>query len=102
MNIYIIQFINYTLSFFMWMILGRVVLMLISESSNLPDGAVFVKITDPVYRITKRIIPFAKEGWIPFLSVVLIIIMRLSLMVYSQPDRGSKIENHIAGGGIHV
>jgi uncharacterized membrane protein len=74
----------------MWMILGRAVLMLISGNRPTFLTGLFVKITDPVYRITKRIIPFAKEGWIPFLSVVLIIIMRLLLIILASPTGAQK------------
>jgi hypothetical protein len=69
----------------MWMILGRVVLSLISGNRISFLTGLFEKITDPVYRITKKIVPFAKEGWIPFLSVVLIIILRIVLIIVSSP-----------------
>lgn len=69
----------------MWMIVGRAVLTLISGNRvNFLTG-LFAKITDPVYRVTKKIIPFAKESWIPFLSIVLIIILRLLLIILSSP-----------------
>lgn len=85
MNIYIIQIINYTLSFFMWMILGRVILRLISGNRTTFLSGLFEKVTDPVYRATKTIMPFAKEGWVPFLSIVLIVILRLLLVIIFSP-----------------
>jgi uncharacterized membrane protein len=85
MKIYIIQFINYTLSFFMWMIVGRGVLALISGGRTTFLSGLFAKITDPVYRITKKVLPFAKESWIPFLAIVLIIILRLLLIILFSP-----------------
>ncbi|OGW41635.1 MAG: hypothetical protein A2010_14925 [Nitrospirae bacterium GWD2_57_9] len=85
MKIYIIQFVNYTLSFFMWMILGRVVLSVISGNRVTFLTGLFEKITEPVYRITRTIAPFAKGGWVPFLSIVLIFLLRIVLIVLSSP-----------------
>jgi YggT family protein len=85
MEIYIIQLLNYTLSFFMWMIVGRAILKLISGGRATFLTGLFEKVTDPVFRVTGRIIPFAKEGWIPFLSIVLIIILRLLLIIIFSP-----------------
>lgn len=69
----------------MWMIVGRAVLKLIS--GNRPNflTGLFSKVTDPVYRTTKAILPFVKEGWIPFVSFVLIVILRLLLIIVSSP-----------------
>lgn len=69
----------------MWMILGRVFLTLIIGSRNNIMQAAFVKITEPVYRITRKIVPFAKEGCIPFYSIGLIIVIRLILIIIFSP-----------------
>ena len=85
MNIIILQAINYTLSFLMWMILGRLILArMIGNRQNIMLSA-FVKITEPVYSVTRRILPFAKEGCIPFLSIVFIIVIRLILIIVFKP-----------------
>ncbi|RJQ38955.1 MAG: hypothetical protein C4550_06190 [Nitrospiraceae bacterium] len=86
--IYIIQIINYTLSFLMWMILGRMLLVLIiGNRQNILTG-LFIKITEPVYRITKKVLPFANERHIPWLSILLIIIIRLAIIIIFRPAAG--------------
>ena len=86
--IYIIQIINYTLSFLMWMILGRVLLTLvIGNRQNILTG-LFVKITEPVYQITKKVLPFANERYIPWLSILLIIIIRFAIIIIFRPTAG--------------
>lgn len=85
MKIIIIQFINYTLSFFMWMIIGRVILMLMIGERETVVMGIFKKVTEPVYRITRKIVPFAKESWVPALSIVFIIIIRLALVIVFEP-----------------
>jgi uncharacterized protein YggT (Ycf19 family) len=85
MKIIIIQLINYTLSFIMWMVLGRVLLsLIIGGRQNFATG-LFAKLTDPAYRITQRILPFAKGGWVPFFTIVLIIIVRLAIVIIFEP-----------------
>ena len=86
--IYIIQIINYTLSFLMWMILGRVLLTrVIGNRQNILTG-LFIKITEPVYRITKKVLPFANEKYIPWLSILLIIIIRFAIIIIFRPTAG--------------
>lgn len=85
MKIIIIQIINYSLSFVMWMILGRIVLSLLPGNRDNFMLRAFAKITEPAYRITQRILPFAKGGWVPFFTVLLIIIIRLALVIIFEP-----------------
>lgn len=83
--IYIIQTINYTLAFLMWMIVGRIILsLMIGNKQNIMLSA-FVKITEPVYRVTRKIAPFAKESCVPFFSIFFIIIIRLFLVIIFKP-----------------
>ena len=85
MKIYIIQIINYTLSFLMWMILGRIILSrMIGNRQNILLSA-FIKVTEPVYRITRKIIPFAKESCVPALAIVLLLIIRFALVIIFRP-----------------
>ncbi len=99
MNIYVFQIINYTLSFLMWMILGRIIvtLMIGTKKDNVIIG-MFRKVTDPVYRVVRAVVPFAvvppeKQGtlWgaiggcIPFFSFFFIIILRLALILFFTP-----------------
>jgi len=85
MNIYIFQLVNYTLSFLMWMVLGRILLTLIIGARQNIMTTAFAKVTDPLYRLTQRIFPFAKGGWVPALSILLIIIIRLAIVIIFKP-----------------
>lgn len=69
----------------MWMIVGRVFLTFILGNRQNIMMLAFVKITEPVYRITRKLLPFAKESCIPFLSVLLIIVIRLAMIVILRP-----------------
>jgi hypothetical protein len=98
MNIFLFQAINYTLSFFMWMIAGRVVVTLITGGKQNFIIGMFQKITDPVYRVVRAIVPFAEAppekqgttwaaigGCIPFIAIFFIIVMRLALIIAFTP-----------------
>ncbi|GAB4482446.1 MAG: hypothetical protein OHK006_00880 [Thermodesulfovibrionales bacterium] len=85
MAIIIFHLFNYTLSFLMWMIIGRVVITLILGGRQNVMTLAFVKITEPVYRITRTILPFAKESCVPGLSVLLIIVVRLVFVLFVRP-----------------
>jgi uncharacterized protein YggT (Ycf19 family) len=69
----------------MWMILGRIILTLMIGNRDNVMMRAFIKITEPVYRITRRLAPFAKESCIPAISVFLIIIVRLAVVIIFQP-----------------
>ncbi|MBI4699531.1 MAG: YggT family protein [Nitrospirae bacterium] len=85
MNIIIFQLINYTLSFLMWMVLGRIILSLIIGGRQNIMTTAFEKVTEPVYRVTQKIFPFAKGGWTPALAILLIIAARLALVMIFKP-----------------
>jgi hypothetical protein len=98
MNIYVFQIINYTLSFIMWMIVGRIVVTLITGNNQNLILGMFRKVTDPVYAVVRAALPFAdvppeKKGtmWdaiggcIPFFSFFLIVIIRLALIIFFTP-----------------
>lgn len=98
MNIYVFQLINYTLSFLMWMILGRVVVTLISAAKENVIAGMFRKVTEPVYAVVRTIVPFAvvppeKQGtmWgaiggcIPFFSFFFIVVLRIALIIFFGP-----------------
>jgi hypothetical protein len=70
----------------MWMILGRVILAaIIRNKQNIVLNA-FIRITEPVYRIIRSIMPFAKESWIPFLSILVILIIRFAFIIFLTPE----------------
>ncbi len=85
MKIWIIQIINYTLSFLMWMILGRMLIRLILGDRQNFLVSLFSKITEPVYRVTRKIMPFAKENSIPWFSILIIIIIRVTIIIIFKP-----------------
>jgi len=98
MNIIVFQLINYTLSFLMWMILGRVVVTLLTAGKQNFIIGLFRKITDPVYNMVRAIVPFAEVppekkgtqwgaigGCIPFFSIFFIIVLRLALIIFFAP-----------------
>jgi hypothetical protein len=98
MNIFLFQAINYTLSFFMWMIIGRVIVTLLTGGGQNFITGLFQKITDPVYRVVRMIVPFAdvpqdKQGtmwWkiggcMPFFSIFFIIVIRIALIIAFTP-----------------
>ena len=85
MNIYIIQAVNYTLSFLMWMVLGRIVLtLMLGGTQNFMTG-IFAKATDPLYLLVRKIMPFVKERAVPWVTILLIIIIRLLLVIIFEP-----------------
>lgn len=88
MNIVVIQFINYTLSFLMWMIVGRGFLTLIIGNRQNIMMLAFVKVTEPIYRVTRTILPFAKGRWVPVLSFLLLALVRLAMILILHPATG--------------
>jgi hypothetical protein len=88
MNIVVIQLINYTLSFLMWMIVGRGFLSLIIGNRQNIMMLAFVKITEPLYSVTRTILPFAKGRWVPVLSFFLLALIRLAMILILHPAAG--------------
>jgi uncharacterized protein YggT (Ycf19 family) len=85
MTIWLIQAVNYTLSFLMWSIVGRGILRLIAGDRQTIFMSAFRKITEPVYNIVRRLLPFAKESWVPALSFILIAVVRFAIIIIFQP-----------------
>ncbi len=88
MNIVVVQLINYTLSFLMWMIVGRGFLTLIIGNRQNIMMLAFVKVTEPIYRVTRTILPFAKGRWVPVLSFFLLALARLAMIIILHPASG--------------
>ncbi len=86
MNIFLFQFINYTLSFFMWMVLGRILLTLMIGNRDMIFTRLFQKITEPVYQVVRKV-PFVKESCVPAVSVLAIIVLRLVLIIFFTPPK---------------
>ena len=88
MNIVIFQLINYTLSFLMWMIIGRGFLTLIIGNRQNIMLLAFVKVTEPIYSVTRTILPFAKGRWVPVLSFFLLVAVRVAMILILRPATG--------------
>jgi len=88
MGIAAIQLVNYTLSFLMWMIVGRTILTLIVGGRQNIMLLAFVKITEPVYRATRALLPFAGARWAPALSFFLLAAVRVTLILLIRPAAG--------------
>lgn len=73
--------VNYTLSFLLWMILGRVVLTILLGNRQNVIVDIFKKATDPFYFITRKVLPFVSDKWLPAAAIILIIILRIVLIV---------------------
>lgn len=88
MGIVAVQIVNYTLSFLMWMIVGRAFLTLIVGNRENIMVLAFARITEPVYGVTRRLLPFARGRWIPVLSFLLLAAARLALILLLLPAAG--------------
>lgn len=85
MNIILFQFVNYTLSFIMWMVLGRVLLKLVTGNKDTIVLRLFSKITDPVFGFVRKALPFVQESCIPAVTILIIIAIRLVLILTLGP-----------------
>jgi uncharacterized protein YggT (Ycf19 family) len=65
----------------MWLIVGRIVLGLFTRGKPNFILNFFVKFTDPWYRIIRKIMPFAGEKCVPFLSILSIILIRMAIII---------------------
>jgi uncharacterized protein YggT (Ycf19 family) len=79
---------NYTLAFLMWMIVGRGCLRLIvGEQPNVVMIA-FAKVTEPVYALARRVLPFVGERWVPAVSFFAIAAVRVAMILAFRPVAG--------------
>jgi uncharacterized protein YggT (Ycf19 family) len=69
----------------MWMILGRILLVLMLGNRDTLFHRLFAKVTDPIYAVVRKIMPFVKESCVPATAVFLIIVLRLALIIIFQP-----------------
>ncbi len=89
-----VQLVNFTLSFCMWLIVGRVLVTLITGGRDNFMVSFFVRFTEPFYRLTAGIVPFARVsperegttfarigGCIPFYAIALIIVARILFFI---------------------
>lgn len=87
MKIWIVQIINYTLALFMWLIIGRYVLVFLTGGRKGFMMDFFVRFTDPLFKVTRRIFPFLIERSVPLATIILIVLIRISIMIIFKPSR---------------
>ncbi len=71
-------FINYTLAFFMWLVIGRAILSFFIKDTHNPILALFLKATEPLYKIFRRIFPKATTIFI----IVTLVLLRILTVKY--------------------
>ncbi len=76
---------NYTLSFLLWMIMGRVALTIVLGNRQNVIVEIFRKATDPFYFVTRKLLPFVSDKWLPAAAIILIIILRIVLIAIFGP-----------------
>lgn len=86
--IYLVQFVNYTLALAMWLILGRAALGVLTGGRATPLQALFDRATAPLFRLTRRLLPFVGEKWAPMATFLLTALLRVVLIVMANPTGG--------------
>lgn len=71
-------FLNYTLSFIMWLVIGRAILSFFTKNSKNPIYGLFIKATEPLYKVFRRIFPKATTIFI----IITIVILRILIVKY--------------------
>jgi hypothetical protein len=56
----IYYYLDYTLQFFMWLVIGRVAAQLVIRNPNNVILSMFLRFTDPLYNVIKKIFPFSR------------------------------------------
>ena len=69
----------YTIEFFMFLIIGRLILFFFIRNKDNAMLAFFIKFTDPVMKATRKILPFVKESLVPFVSVLMLYVLSVIL-----------------------
>ena len=74
------EVVNFTLAFFFWMMLGRLVLTVLSGGRTTFFTELFRRATYPVFFVVRRITPaFVPDPHIPVLSLPLLLALRILL-----------------------
>ena len=74
------EVVNFTLAFFFWMMLGRIVLGVLSGGRTTFFTELFLRGTYPVFFVVRRITPaFVPDPHIPVLSLPLLLALRILL-----------------------
>ncbi|MBI5848410.1 MAG: YggT family protein [Nitrospirae bacterium] len=80
---------DYTLQFFLWLVIGRVAAQLVIRDANNFILSMFIRFTEPLYNLIKKILPFSRvseekkqttwgalDGFVPIIWIVGIYIFR--------------------------
>ncbi len=72
---------NWLLALFMWAIIGRLVLELITGGHRSIFSEFLRRLTDPLFWAVRRLTPrFIGDRYIPVLTLLLVIVLRLLLL----------------------
>jgi uncharacterized protein YggT (Ycf19 family) len=76
-----LQLVNTALSLLMWLIIGRLLLMMITGGHRNFFSDLFVRATDPLYRATRSILPIRlADRYVPFVVLVGLALIRIALL----------------------
>jgi uncharacterized protein YggT (Ycf19 family) len=82
----IAHLLNFALSLFFWLIIGRAVLGLLSGGRSNFFTDLFRRGTDPVFAVVRKVTPkFVPDGSIPILSLLLLVVLRFALLPWLLP-----------------
>ncbi|HZO32085.1 MAG TPA: hypothetical protein VFH48_39515 [Chloroflexota bacterium] len=86
MGIILAEIVNFILAFFLWMLLGRFVLALLSGGRRTFFTELFEKATAPAIYVVRRITPsFVPDVHIPILALPLLLALRILIAPLVQP-----------------
>lgn len=68
-------FLNYTLSFIMWLVIGRATLSLFTTNLENPIYAIFYRATEPIYKVMRKVFPKGTTIFIVFSIIILRILV---------------------------
>ncbi len=71
-------FLNYTLSFLMWLVIGRAILSIFIKDPKNPIFGIFFMATEPIYKLVRKIFPIAPTIFI----IIFILILRILIVKY--------------------
>jgi hypothetical protein len=79
------EIVNYVLAFFLWMLVGRIALAVLSGGRETFFTGVFKKATAPPIYLVRRITPaFVPDMHIPVLALPLLLALRILLAPFAQ------------------
>lgn len=74
---YIKLILNYTLAFYMWLVIARALISIFTQNPNNVILGIFFKFTDPIFRLL-NFLPCCKT----IVIIIIILIMRYLVVIY--------------------